>query len=86
VAEPADQLVADTGADGVVALGAGLVGLVDQVAQRVGDLGGPHGVGVGLGGAGEFAQHTGRSTVGGPASILPNSNALSHLTEMFSPE
>ena len=35
---------------------AGEVGLVDQLAQRVGDLGGPHRVGVDLRGVGKIAQ------------------------------
>jgi hypothetical protein len=42
--------------DGVVSGVAGEVGLVDQVAQGVGDLGGPVRVGVGLSGAGEITQ------------------------------
>ena len=50
VAEPADQLVASDGVDLVPVGAAGEVGLVDQLAQRVGDLDGPDGVGVDLGG------------------------------------
>ncbi|MCA1674832.1 MAG: hypothetical protein LC799_22445, partial [Actinobacteria bacterium] len=51
VAEPGDQLVLDRGRDRVEALLAGEVGLVDQFAQRVGDLGWPVFLGVDLGGS-----------------------------------
>ena len=56
VAQPAQQLFADVDGDRVVALFAGLVGVVDQLAQRVGDLDRPDGVGVDLRGVGEITQ------------------------------
>ena len=56
VAQPAQQRVADVDADRVVALYAGLVGFVDQGAERVGDLDRPHLVGVDLRGVVEIAQ------------------------------
>ena len=43
-----DQLGADVGIDLLLAAGSGEVRVVDQGAQGVGDLGGPHGVGVDL--------------------------------------
>jgi hypothetical protein len=49
-AEPCDQLVADGTVDCVKVLVAGQVGVVDQLAQRLGDLGRPVRVGVDLGG------------------------------------
>ena len=48
VAEPGDQRVPNVGCDGVAVLVAGEVGLVDQPAQGVGDLGRPCRVGVDL--------------------------------------
>jgi hypothetical protein len=48
VLEQSDQLVFDLLIDRVVAGVAGQVGLVDQAPERVGDLGGPGGVGVDL--------------------------------------
>jgi hypothetical protein len=56
VAQPAQRLLADVDGDRVVALVAGLVGVVDQLAQRVGDLDRPDGVGVDLRGVGEVTQ------------------------------
>jgi hypothetical protein len=56
VAEPADQLVADGEVDLVEPGVAGQVGLVDQLAQRPGDLRGPDGVWVDLGGVVKIAQ------------------------------
>jgi hypothetical protein len=65
VLERLDQRVADGGLDGALPGVAGAVGLVDQAAQRVGDLGRPVRVGVGLGRAGEIAgEDAGRSTAG----------------------
>ena len=49
VGEFLDQRVADRGVDAVTAGLTGQVGVVDQPAQRVGDLGRPHRVGVHLG-------------------------------------
>ena len=56
MAEQRDQPVADVGGYRLVAGGAGEVGLVDQLAQRVLDLGRPVRVGVGLGGVFQITQ------------------------------
>jgi hypothetical protein len=56
VAELGEWGVADVVGNRVVALFAGEVGLVDQPAQRVGDLDGPHRVGVDLRGALKISQ------------------------------
>jgi hypothetical protein len=56
VAEPADQGVADLGVDRVETGVAGEVGVVDQFAQRPGDLGRPERVGVDLGGVVKITQ------------------------------
>jgi hypothetical protein len=56
VAVGADQGAGDGAGDGGQAAVAGLVGGVDEFLQRPGDLGGPGGAGVGLGGAGEVTQ------------------------------
>ena len=56
VEEPADQRVADLGGDLVVAGVAGEVGVVDQPAQRAGDLARPVLVGVDLGGVVKITQ------------------------------
>ena len=55
VAEPGDQRVADVGGDRWVAGLAGEVRVVDQLAQRPGDLAGPDRVGVDLGGVVKIA-------------------------------
>ena len=51
-----EEFGAQVGVDLVGADVAGEVRLVDQPAQGVGDLAGPHGVGVGLAGAGQVSQ------------------------------
>jgi hypothetical protein len=56
VGEQFDQLVVDAGLDGVAAGVASEIGLVDQAAQRVGDLVGPVRVGVELSGTGKITQ------------------------------
>ena len=53
---PGDQLVADLGGDRGQALVAGEVGVVNQPAQRVGDLDRPHRVGVDLRGVVQVSQ------------------------------
>ena len=56
VTEPGDQRVADVGGDRDVAGRAGEVGVVDQFAQRPGDLARPDRVRVDLGGAVKITQ------------------------------
>jgi len=56
VAIPGDQLVLGSCRDRLEPLVAGEVGLVDQAAQRLGDLGRPVRVGVDLGGTIKITQ------------------------------
>ena len=56
VAQPAQQPLADVGGDRDVAARAGEVGVVDQFAQRPGDLRGPDRVGIDLGGIVKITQ------------------------------
>ena len=56
VTEPGDQRVADVGGDRDVAARAGEVGVVDQFAQRPGDLARPDRVRLDLGGVVKITQ------------------------------
>jgi hypothetical protein len=56
VPEPVDQRVADGVVEWVATLVAGQVGLVDQLAQRIGELGRPGCAGVDLGGTSKIPE------------------------------
>ena len=57
VPEPVDQRGADGVIECVATLVAGQVGLVDQLAQRLGDLGRPGCVGIDLGGTSKIPEY-----------------------------
>lgn len=70
VGELLDQLVAVGVVEGAAACVAGQVSLVDQAAQRVGDLGGPVRLGIGLGSGFELTKQVGTAQLMGQLTDL----------------